>query len=253
MFPVGDFLRTRTTPYVNYTLLAVNVAVFLYMLTLSSTAPLVAGVPGFSEVERFMFDWGYVPACVADYFGFSTSADPRALALVCPDGGREPLQVISAMFVHAGWAHIVGNMLFLWIFGDNVEDNLGHLRYLCFYLACGIVASAVQTFMAVDTVIPNVGASGAIAGVLGAYLLLYPTKMVQVIVFPLFFIPLFVPAVLLIFVWFVMQLFAGLAEIGNATAGSGVAWWAHIGGFIAGVVLLLPLRRRPRRPQRAYA
>jgi membrane associated rhomboid family serine protease len=153
------------------------------------------------------------------------------------------------MFLHAGWAHILGNMLFLWIFGDNVEDSLGHVRYLIFYLLCGVAAGAAQTFMAVETVVPAVGASGAIAGILGAYLMLHPTARVQVVILPLFFIPFFVPAALLIAIWFVMQLFAGLAEIGQATAGSGVAWWAHIGGFLAGA-LLIWFFKRPQRHRR---
>jgi membrane associated rhomboid family serine protease len=149
--------------------------------------------------------------------------------------------------MHGGWAHIVFNMLFLWIFGDNVEDRLGHVRYLLFYLLCGIAASVVQTAFTLDTVVPNVGASGAIAGVLGAYFILHPTAMIQVIILPLFFIPFFLPAVVLIGIWFAMQLLAGLAEIGQTTAGSGVAWWAHVGGFIAGLTLIL-LARPKRRP-----
>jgi membrane associated rhomboid family serine protease len=143
-------------------------------------------------------------------------------------------------------------MLFLWIFGDNVEDRMGHARYLLFYLLCGLAAASIQIFMAVDTVVPNVGASGAIAGIMGAYLVLYPRQMVQVIIFPLFFLPFTVPAVVLIGVWFVTQIFSGLAEIGRATAGSGVAWWAHIGGFVAGA-LLIWLFRRPQRRTRQFS
>jgi membrane associated rhomboid family serine protease len=143
------------------------------------------------------------------------------------------------MFVHGGWAHIGGNMLFLWIFGDNVEDRLGHLRYLAFYLICGFLASATQIYVSADTLIPTVGASGAIAGILGAYLMLHPTARVQVVLLPLFFLPFFVPAVILIGIWFVTQLFSGFAEIGSqTTTGSGVAFWAHIGGFVAGAVLI---------------
>jgi membrane associated rhomboid family serine protease len=159
------------------------------------------------------------------------------------------VQIFTSMFVHAGWAHIFSNMLFLWIFGDNVEDRMGHWRYLVFYLLCGVAAAATQTYIAADTFQPSVGASGAIAGVLGAYLVLYPTAKVDVIILPLIFLPFTVPAIALILVWFVTQVFSGLAEIGNATAGSGVAWWAHVGGFIAGVVLIWLFRRpEPRRP-----
>jgi membrane associated rhomboid family serine protease len=243
MFPVGDFLRTRTTPYVNWTLLAINVAVFVYMLTLDTRPDaFVAGLET-SEADRFIFDWGFVPACLGDAVGLDPDVDARELSIVCDTAGNALLGVFTSMFVHAGWAHIVGNMLFLWIFGDNVEDRVGHVRYLVFYLLCGIAAAAAQTFMALDTVIPAVGASGAIAGLMGAYLMLHPTAMVQVIVLPLFFLPFFVPAALLIGVWFVMQLFSGFAEIGQATVGSGVAWWAHIGGFIAGAILIWIFRR----------
>jgi membrane associated rhomboid family serine protease len=156
------------------------------------------------------------------------------------------------MFMHAGWGHIIFNMLFLWIFGDNVEDRLGHGRYLAFYLVCGIAASAAQTIFALDTLVPNVGASGAIAGVLGAYFILYPKAIVQVIIFPLFFLPFFVPAIVLIGVWFLTQLLSGLAEVGQTTAGSGVAWWAHIGGFVAGMVLIV-LARPKRRPSPGWS
>ena len=251
MFPVGDFLRTRSTPYVNWTLIGINVAIFVYTLTLSTRPDAIVAGLRTSEADRFLIDWGFVPACIGDYFGFDTGASPRLLAAVCPPGDRELLQVFTSMFLHAGWAHIIGNMLFLWIFGDNVEDRMGHGRYLVFYLLCGLAAAAAQTFMALDTAVPAVGASGAIAGVLGAYLMLYPTAMVQVIFLPLFFIPFFVPAVVLIGIWFITQLFAGLAEIGNATAGSGVAWWAHVGGFSAGA-LLIWVFKKPRR-QRIFA
>jgi membrane associated rhomboid family serine protease len=250
MFPVGDFLRRNTTPYVNWALLAINLAVFVYTLTLGTRPDELIASLSTSETDCFFLDWGFQPACLADYFGLSTDASPRALAVICEPGEGRLLQVFTAMFVHAGWAHFLGNMLFLWIFGDNVEDRVGHLRYLAFYLLCGIAATAVQVLMSTDTLVPTVGASGAIAGVLGAYLILNPTAIVQVVILPLIFIPFFVPAALLIGFWFVMQLFAGIAEIGAATAGSGIAWWAHIGGFAAGAVLVLLLRQPPRR--RAY-
>ncbi|HEY4686510.1 MAG TPA: rhomboid family intramembrane serine protease [Dehalococcoidia bacterium] len=253
MIPVGDFLRRRTTPYVNWALIAVNIGVFLYTLTLSTRpdAFLPLSQPlATSEADRFYFDWGFEPACIADYLGLSTDASARDLRAVCPAGDRELLQVFTSMFVQAGWAHILGNMLFLWIFGDNVEDRVGHGRYLVFYLLSGIAAAAAQTFMAADTVLPAVGASGAIAGVLGAYLLMYPRAIVQVVILPFFFIPFFVPAVFLIGIWFLTQLFAGVAEIGQSTAGSGVAWWAHVGGFVAGAVLIW-FFKRPTRPRPA--
>jgi membrane associated rhomboid family serine protease len=244
MIPVGDFLRRRTTPYVNWTLIAINVAVFVYMLTLDQRPDRLIGNIPTSEADRFLFDWGFVPACVTDMLGYDTDIKTSAVQQFCPDSpGRNYLQLLTAMFVHAGWAHIGGNMLFLWVFGDNIEDRVGHGKYLAFYLVSGFAASAVQIAIAPGTDVPSVGASGAIAGVLGAYLVLYPTAMVQVVILPLFFLPFFLPAVALIGIWFVMQLFAGVAELGQATAGSGVAWWAHVGGFLAGVVLILLLRK----------
>jgi membrane associated rhomboid family serine protease len=247
VIPVGDFVKRSTTPYVNWTLIAINVAVFLYTITLSTRPDRILGDFQLSEADVFFFDWGYLPACVADYFGFSTNASALEMRTFCPTDDREPFTIFSAMFMHAGWAHIIGNMLFLWIFGDNVEDRLGHVRYLAFYLVCGVAASVVQTFFAIDTVVPNVGASGAIAGVLGAYFLLYPKAIVQVVIVPLFFFPFFVPAIVLIGFWFLMQLFSGLAEVGQTAAGSGVAFWAHVGGFLAGMALIVLIRPR-RRP-----
>jgi membrane associated rhomboid family serine protease len=251
VIPIGDFVRRRSTPYVNWTLIIINVAVFLYTVTLS-TAPTgsINGLP-ISDADRFYFEWGFLPACVAEYFGISTAADPGEVAVFCPTDGREPFQVFSAMFMHAGWGHLIFNMLFLWIFGDNVEDELGHARYLLFYLVSGIAAAAAQAAFSLDTLIPNVGASGAIAGVMGAYLVLHPTAVIQVVILPFFFIPFFVPAILLIGFWFFTQVIAGLDELGRTGAGSGVAWWAHIGGFLAGMLLIV-LVRPARRPRTAW-
>ena len=247
MIPVGDFVRRSTTPYVNWTLIGINALVFLYTVTLSTVPDQLIGPFAISEADLFFFDWGFMPPCLADYMGISTDANPREIALLCPTDGREPFQLFSSMFMHAGWGHIGFNMLFLWIFGDNVEDRLGHRRYLFFYLFCGLVASLTQMYFALDTLIPNVGASGAIAGIMGAYLVLYPRARVQVIILPLFFIPFVIPAVALMVVWFLTQLFSGLQEIGQTTTGSGVAWWAHIGGFAAGALVML--LTRPRRPR----
>lgn len=247
MFPVSDSTRRRSTPYVNWILIAINIAVFIYMLTLSSAATEVIGVFRASEQEKFLFDYGFVSACLGQTLGVSVNATPDDLS-VCPAGDREFVQVFTSMFVHAGPAHIIGNMLFLWIFGDNVEDRMGHARYLVFYLLCGVAAAALQTFMSIDTVVPSVGASGAIAGILGAYLVMFPFARVQVVILPFFFLPFFVPAIVLIGIWIAMQLISGFGELGQATAGSGIAWWAHIGGFIAGVVLIWVFKRpQPKR------
>jgi membrane associated rhomboid family serine protease len=221
MIPVGDRLSTRTIPYVNVGIIVVNFLIFFYELTLNTHAPL----RGLSELDRWLYDWGAVPACISDSLGLKPNVDPRALTVYC-GGNRALFTVFASMFMHAGWLHILGNMLFLWVFGDNVEDALGHVRYLVFYLIVGLV-------------------------VMGAYLVMYPQARIAVFI-PLFFFlgATYVPAIALIGIWFLIQLFSGAASIGYATGGSGgVAWWAHIGGFLAGLLLvnLFLVGRRPRR------
>lgn len=161
------------------------------------------------------------------------------------------LSILVAMFMHAGWLHILGNMLFLWVFGDNVEDRFGHIGFVLFYFASGIAAFLAQALMDVQSVVPIVGASGAVAGVLGAYLVLYPRATVRV-VFPFFilvFIPIPIPAVVMIGVWFLQNLFAGALSVVNETdVGGGVAFFAHIGGFLFGMLAAVLFGRRRRRP-----
>ncbi|OLD59222.1 MAG: hypothetical protein AUI33_16740, partial [Ignavibacteria bacterium 13_1_40CM_2_61_4] len=156
--------------------------------------------------------------------------------------------VLLSMFLHGGWLHLGGNMLYLWIFGDNVEDELGHVRYLLFYLACGWIATLTHAYLNSASNVPSIGASGAIAGVLGAYLLMFPHGRVLALVpFGFFTRITELPALVVLGLWFVLQLFSGVATLGARTAHSaGVAFWAHIGGFVAGVVLGAFLRRRPR-------
>jgi membrane associated rhomboid family serine protease len=215
---------------VNYALILANVLVFLFELTMSARG-----------LDRFIGDWGANSTAV-----LAAIADPLA-----PASYHAWLTLITSQFLHAGWLHIIGNMLFLWIFGDNVEDVLGHIGYLLFYLIGGTAAGLAQAFVLGPSNIPSIGASGAIAGVLGAYIVLYPTNRVTVL------IPLFVfittaqiPAWAMIGWWFVQQFFYGVATITTATAATGgVGWWAHIGGFITGAIIILPfrgLRRRPR-------
>jgi len=157
--------------------------------------------------------------------------------------------LITSQFLHAGWLHILGNMLYLWVFGDNIEDVMGSFLYLLFYLFSGIVAGLAQVLVLGPSTIPAIGASGAIAGVLGAYLVLYPMTRVSTLI-PIFFFATIarIPAVILIGWWFVQQFFYGIATLSD-TASSGVAFWAHIGGFIAGVILILPFIGRARRPK----
>ena len=250
MIPIGDSVRSRTFPYVNLTIIAINVVVFLYELTLSSlpTPPF-----GLSELDLFFFDWGTVPACLTERFGFQADVSPQALAALC---GRndEVLSPFTSMFIQGGWVHLIGNMVFLWVFGDNVEDAMGHARYAVFYVAVGLGATAAHVAVSQNDLTPAIGASGAIAGVLGAYLLLYPRATVAAIlpVFILFWMPFHVPAIFLIGFWFLLQLMNGVAALAAAdvvNAGGGVAWFAHIGGFVAGLVLVrLFVLGRDRRP-----
>jgi len=245
MIPVGDRLSTRTIPYVNIGIIVVNFLVFFYELTLNTQAPLRS----LSELDRWFQDWGTVPACISDSLGLKPNVDPRALTVYC-GGNHTLLTAFTSMFMHAGWLHILGNMLFLWVFGDNVEDALGHVRYLVFYLIVGLAATATQIALSMDSLVPGIGASGAIAGVMGAYLVMYPRARIAVFM-PLFFFlgAPYVPAAALIGIWFLMQLFTGAASLGQAAGDSGVAWWAHVGGFLAGLLLvkLFLVGRRPRR------
>ena len=232
MIPIGDSVRRRITPYVNVALIAASVLVFLYELSLNNL-----------DVNRFFVDWGVVPVRLVDW-------------LEDPSGLEEPATVVSSMFIHGGWLHLIGNMLFLWVFGDNVEEAMGHVRYLAFYLLAGAGAVALQVYVDQDSGVPMVGASGAIAGVLGAYLVLYPRATVSVLIPWLWFFGAFpVPAAVLIIFWFLLQLLAGVAALGTATGVTeGVAFWAHVGGFLTGLALVWVFRRRrPRRPPPSMA
>lgn len=207
MFPIGDDNNTRRgVPLVTYALIVLNVLFFLVEL---------------SGGEPFILQWVFVPS--------------RFLANPVGD----LLTLFTSIFMHGGWVHLGGNMLYLWIFGDNVEDRLGHGKYLVFYLLCGLAATFAQLAFSLGSNIPNLGASGAIAGVLGAYLVMFPQGRVRVLqgkrVIPM-------PALIVIGFWFVLQLFSGIGSIANIADTGGVAYMAHIGGFIAGFVLTYLLR-----------
>jgi membrane associated rhomboid family serine protease len=202
-FPYKDDNPRILVPIVNNGIIALNILVYLYQIILTSSG-------GDAEVQ-FIYMFGLVPA----QFHIIT--------------------LFTSMFLHGGIAHILGNMWFLWIFGDNVESSLGHLRYAVFYILCGLAAGFAQVIINIDSLIPMVGASGAIAGVLGAYLMRYPHAQVHVFVFIFFFFTTIkVPAIIVLGIWFLIQLTNGLGTLSLDTAG-GVAWFAHIGGFIAGV------------------
>jgi membrane associated rhomboid family serine protease len=239
MIPIRDSLPRRSFPFVNVTIIAINIIIFMYELTLSTT-PLRPG--GLSELDRFLFQWGTIPACLTDKFGFHANVAAANLNTVC-SVNHSVGAVFYSMFIHGGWLHLAGNMIFLWVFGDNVEDAMGHIRYAIFYLVVGLAATATQVAASQNELVPAIGASGAIAGVLGAYLVLFPrASIIAILPFFIFiFIPFQVPAVLLIGIWFVMQLLNGIAALASTdvvNAGGGVAWFAHIGGFVAGMVLV---------------
>lgn len=200
MFPVSDVIPSRTTPYVTVALIAANVAAFVYEFQLSR-----------QELQAVAEQFGVVPAF------FSWPA------------------LLTSQFLHEGPVHLFGNMLYLWIFGDNVEDRMGHLRYLMFYLLCGCAAALGQIAVDPGSTIPMIGASGAIAGVMGAYFVLYPYSRVLAVVFLVFFLDMVeIPAIFFLGIWFVMQLFSGVGSLGARSLNGGVAFWAHIAGFAVG-------------------
>jgi membrane associated rhomboid family serine protease len=238
MLPISDENPTRSVPIVTYLLLAANIAVFAYQLSLGPA------------IEQFFLSCAFIPAELV------TGQD------IAPPSCVQPhyLTILTSMFMHGGFLHIGANMLFLWIFGNNVEDSMGSLKYLIFYLICGIAAALSQTAVTMATApqaaeIPNLGASGAIAGVLGAYLVLFPGARVRtLVIFGFFWSVTRIPALIVLGLWFVLQFLEGVGSLGAPEMSGGVAIWAHVGGFIAGVVLvkLFATSGRGRRAAPAY-
>ncbi len=236
LFPIGDDNSDRrTTPYVNYMLIAINILVFVFL-------------QGLGENSRFTYAYSTVPKEILTgkdvVTGDRVVTDPvSGQEFTVPGLRRTPIPVfltlLTSMFMHGGWAHILGNMLYLWIFGDNVEDAAGHGRYLIFYLFCGIIASLAQVLFTSafrgDTLVPSLGASGAISGVLAGYLVLFPRKRVYVLFFR--FVQA-VPAIVAIGLWFLFQLLSGIGMLGSGSQGGGVAYAAHVGGFVAGLIFI---------------
>jgi membrane associated rhomboid family serine protease len=216
MFPVSDVIPSRTVPFVTVGLIIVNVLVFLYQLTLSGVG-----------LEQFVGAYAVVPA----WFWWPS--------------------LFTSQFLHGGWMHILWNMVYLWIFGDNVEDRLGHFQYLLFYLGAGAVAGVLQILFNPFSAVPMLGASGAIAAVMGAYFVLYPHSRVLTAIFLVLFFDLVeIPAIFFLGIWFLLQLINGIGSLGIANAaGGGTAFWAHIGGFAAGASVGAVLRSRDRRWQ----
>ena len=208
MIPLRDTQPSYTYPFVTVLIIAINVLIFLYEFSLDRF-----------ELNHFIVQYGMIPA----RFEWS--------------------DVVSSIFLHGGWMHLIGNMWFLWIYGDNVEDILGHMQYALFYVICGIAASFIHLVFNADSRVPTVGASGAIAGVMGAYMVKFPHSRILTLVPVFVFITTMeIPAFLILIYWFVIQFFSGVGEIGHShLSQGGVAWFAHVGGFLAGIVLVLVL------------
>jgi len=252
LFPIGDENSDRTTtPVVNYVLVALNVVVFVFLQGLGSN-------------DKFTYAYSTVPAEILS--GKDIVTRPVVVEQVTGQRmempGLQPtpipvyLTLLTSMFMHGGIAHIFGNMLFLWIFGDNIEDRLGHVRYLIFYLLCGIIAGLSHVFATAalagnesSLLVPSLGASGAISGVLGGYILLFPTRRVTVL---LSYFVTQVPAFVAIGLWFVFQLISGLGILGSGSQAGGVAYAAHVGGFIAGLLLIKVFEIGRKAPDRYY-
>ncbi len=209
MLPFKDNIPSRRVPFITWGLIGVNVIVFIFELMEGA------------NLDQVFFQFGMVPAYVtAGLYG------PR----------YEIVPFLTSMFMHAGWLHIAGNMLYLYIFGDNVEDRMGHVLFLFFYLLSGVGAGLLHLATDPHSMVPTVGASGAIAGVMGAYLVLYPKARVRSVVILVYFIRIMdIPAIVFLGFWFVLQFFSGVASLGG-TSGGGVAFWAHVGGFVVGIV-----------------
>jgi membrane associated rhomboid family serine protease len=221
VFPINDHNPTRITPFVTYALIGINIVVFIHELSL--TPP---------QLDQFFHLYAVVPRELTASF----------IRIPINQPVPEPLTLVTSQFLHGSFPHILGNMLFLWIFGNNIEDRLGHVKYLIFYIACGVLAALTQWFFSIQSGVPALGASGAIAGVLGAYILRFPTAKIRTLVFlgPFITFP-DIPAVFFLGIWFLQQTLNGLASLNVPTnigmESGGVAYWAHIGGFVFGAIL----------------
>ena len=215
MLPLYDTVRSHKFPLINLLLIVSNILAFLYEQQLSPTV-----------LEHFIFTWGLVPAHLI--------SNPATAWIT----------IFTAMFLHGSWIHLLGNMWFLYIFGDNIEARLGGARYLVFYLLSGVAAVFLQTYILPSSDVPMIGASGAVAGVLGAYLILFPHSRIASLVPILFIFTIIeIPAVIFLLFWFALQLYSGLFAI-QGSSGSGIAWWAHVGGFLFGIIMVFFFRTK---------
>lgn len=231
MFPIRDDAPRYSTPYVTYFIIALNAVVFLFELSV--------GMQSHQQLNALISEFGVVPLRFERALSGPTVVSLPSISLT----------ILTSMFLHGGWLHIIGNMWFLYIFGDNVEDYLGHFKYLVFYLLSGCAAAIAYIFLDFGSRQPTIGASGAIAGVMGAYFVLYPKARVLTLVFLIvFFTFWWLPAWVFLGYWFLLQFLSGTAtSIAETQSSGGIAFWAHVGGFVAGILLIKLLPERPRR------
>jgi membrane associated rhomboid family serine protease len=222
MIPLRDDNPSRTVPFITRGFIFLNVLAFVYELTLTD------------GTHEFIREWGVVPGRL-----FAALTGPTSLPL-------ELLTLLTSMFLHGGWLHLIGNMWYLWIFGDNVEDRMGHARFFLFYIGAGVFSALVHSALMPGSPVPTVGASGAIAGVLGAYAYAFPRARVLTLVPIFFFFQIIaIPALILLGIWFAYQFIAGTMSFGMASGSGGVAWWAHIAGFVFGFIAMMAVARKP--------
>jgi membrane associated rhomboid family serine protease len=232
MLPLKDNLVARSAPVMTVSIVTLNVLVFLYQMSLKLGISLEVDNPphALESAHAFVLEFGLIPCRLMDLCAYPA------------DQPTPVFTIFSSMFLHGGFLHVAGNMLYLWIFGKNVEDNLGHARFSLFYLLSGVAAALTQVLTAPDSEVPMIGASGAVSGVLGAYLILFPHARVQtLVIFGFFWRVVSIPALLVLGFWIVLQILNGFGAFGEAGS---VAWFAHIGGFFAGMLLLIAMRPR---------
>jgi membrane associated rhomboid family serine protease len=220
MIPLKDDNPRRTTPFVTIALVIVNVIAFLYQVSLGPQAG-----------QEFIFEFGMIPAKLPALLHGEVPFSLKSL-----EWAFSP--ILSSMFLHGGWMHLIGNMWFFWIFGDNVEDAFGHFKFLLFYLLCGVGAGLTHALLNPHSMVPTIGASGAISGVMGAYIVLYPgARVLTLVPLVVFFFTIRLPAMLILGYWFVLQFLSGLGSLGTSSEGGGTAFWAHVGGFAIGALI----------------
>ncbi len=231
MFPLKDTIPSQTFPFVNIFLIIINSVVFLFEVSL-----------GPQQLQAFIHQFGVIPA----KFFLMAQNDPANVV------GRY-LPIFTSIFLHGGWFHIIGNMWFLWIFGDNVEDRMGHFRYFIFYILVGLLAGITHIYLNPASTVPTIGASGAIAGVMGAYFILFPNSRIITLIIIVFFVDIIeIPAFFFLGFWFLLQFFQGTASLMAPTNMGGVAWWAHFGGFVAGAILVFFFKKPKKKLRRFY-